>query len=99
MPSYFEIDSLFAALIGGLIIGILSMVLDNIFGLTPPIIDGEAYRQEKERIIHSPIEGIGFIRENENHVPSYVENTTVVAETAVSTTIVNSIAQAATEEE
>ncbi len=99
MPSYFEIDSLFAALIGGFIIGVLSMVLDNIFGLTPPIIDGEAYSQEKERIVHSPIEGIGFIREDKDHVPSYVENTTVVAETAVSTTIVNNITQASTEEE
>ena len=79
-----------------MIIGILSMILDNIFGLTPPIIDGEAHIQTKERIIHSPIEGIGFIRKNDTYVPSYVENATVVAETAVSTIVVDSIAQAAT---
>ena len=90
MPDFFEISSIWAALIGGFIIGGLSMILDNVFGLTPPIIDGEAHIKEKERIMNSPIEGIGFIRKDDTHVPSYVE------ETAVSSTIVNNIAQAAT---
>ena len=89
MPDFFEISSLWAALLGGFIIGSLSMILDNIFGLTPPIIDGETHTKTRDRIIHSPVEGIGFIRKNEDHVPSYVEDSTV------STAIVNDIAQVA----
>ena len=99
MPSFFEINSIWAAFIGGLIIGVLSMILDNIFGLTPPIIDSEAQDvQTKERVVHTPIEGIGFIQEDSGHVPSYVEEDmgVMAVETAVSTTIVNDIAQAAT---
>lgn len=77
MPNYFEISSIRAALAGGFIIGILSMILDNIFGLTPPIIDGEAHTKEKERITHSPVEGIGFVRTTTaDNLPSYVEAVT-----------------------
>jgi len=105
MPNFFEISSIWAALVGGFIIGALSMILDNIFGLTPPIIDSEAQDlQIRERVVHTPIEGIGFVPTEKGHVPSYVEEDmgTEVVETAVSTTIVDNIAQAAitnTEEE
>jgi putative membrane protein len=38
----FMVDSLFSAFIGGAIIGMLTIFLENLFGLTPPIIDDNA---------------------------------------------------------
>ena len=99
MPDFFEISSIWAAFMGGLIIGVLSMILDNIFGLTPPIIDGEEQDvQMRERVVRTPVEGIGFVQTNKEHVPSYVEEDMgeAVVETAVSTTIVDNITQATT---
>lgn len=36
------IDSLWSALFGGLVLGLLGMLLENILGLTPPIVDDQA---------------------------------------------------------
>ena len=42
-PSFFSglimINTLFAALLGGLLIGLVSGILENIMGVTPPILD------------------------------------------------------------
>ena len=39
MPGRFEIDGLVPLLIGGFVIGILQMVLEGLFGVTPPLVD------------------------------------------------------------
>jgi len=36
------INSLWSALLGGLVLGLLGMLLENILGLTPPIVDDQA---------------------------------------------------------
>lgn len=39
MPFRFAVDGLVPLLIGGLVIGILQMVLEGLFGVTPPLLD------------------------------------------------------------
>jgi putative membrane protein len=53
-----QVNSLFAGIMGGIIISLLSLVFDNIFGLTPPIVDDETF----EKLAHDlPAQGIGFM--------------------------------------
>jgi putative membrane protein len=53
-----EIDSLLAGVVGGIIISLLSLLMDNIFGLTPPIIDDEAFEILAKEW---PSQGVGFV--------------------------------------
>jgi uncharacterized membrane protein YvlD (DUF360 family) len=42
MPDRFSVNSLFLAFVGGLLIGIIGNFLENLLGLTPPILPDEA---------------------------------------------------------
>lgn len=57
-PNRFAVDSLFWALVAGGIIGILTAVLENLLGITPPIVSEkfpEVREMIKERDVH-PVE-------------------------------------------
>ena len=41
-PERIDVSSLFVAFVGGAIIGVITIFLENLFGLTPPIIDDHA---------------------------------------------------------
>ena len=41
-PERFQVNTLFVAFIGGAIIGVFTIFLENLFGLTPPIVDDQA---------------------------------------------------------
>jgi putative membrane protein len=49
LPNRFAVDSLFWALVGGGVIGLLSTLLENLLGLTPPIVS-EKYPEVREMI-------------------------------------------------
>jgi putative membrane protein len=49
LPNRLAVDSLFWALVGGAVIGIASAVLENLFGLTPPIVS-EKFPEVREMI-------------------------------------------------
>lgn len=53
-----QIDSVLAGLVGGVIISLLSLIMDNIFGLTPPIHEIETIEQIAKEW---PSQGVGFI--------------------------------------
>jgi len=58
MGDLFQIDNIFAGIMGGIIISLLSLILDNIFGMTPPIMDDETF----ERMAREwPSQGMGFV--------------------------------------
>ncbi len=48
-PAHFEVTGAFWALVGGAVIGISSAVLENLLGITPPIVS-EKYPELRERI-------------------------------------------------
>jgi putative membrane protein len=48
-PSMLRVDSLFAALLGGFVLGLSSAFLEALFGLNPPIV-AEKYPEIRERI-------------------------------------------------
>lgn len=54
----FQVGNLFAGIVGGIIISLLSLVFDNIFGLTPPIVDDEAF---EKMVKEMPSQGMGFV--------------------------------------
>jgi hypothetical protein len=39
LPSFLEIQSVWAALAGGALMGFLGLLLESLLGMTPPIID------------------------------------------------------------
>ena len=41
-PQRIVVNTLFAAFIGGAVIGMITIFLENLFGLTPPIVDDQA---------------------------------------------------------
>ena len=49
LPNRLAVDSLFWALVGGAVLGIVSAVLENLLGLTPPIVS-EKYPEVREMI-------------------------------------------------
>jgi uncharacterized membrane protein YvlD (DUF360 family) len=57
VPNRFSVDSLFWAFVGGLLIGIFSNFLENLFGITLPILPDEA--KELRRRVEE--QDIGFI--------------------------------------
>ena len=66
MPDYFQISSLWGAMVGGILIGLLSMILDNIFGLTPPILDFD--QPSRDYVTYTAIEGIGFVERDDDQL-------------------------------
>ena len=58
-----HVDNIFAGIMGGIVISLLSLVLDNIFGLSPPIVDDETFEKMATKM---PSQGMGFVhREQE----------------------------------
>jgi putative membrane protein len=49
MPDYFTVTSLFWAMVGGLVLGVSSTILEYLFGLTPPIVS-EKYPEIRQRV-------------------------------------------------
>jgi putative membrane protein len=41
-PERIDVSTLFVAFIGGAVIGVITIFLENLFGLTPPIVDDQA---------------------------------------------------------
>jgi putative membrane protein len=48
LPNRFSVDGLLWALIGGLLVGLLGNFLENLFGVTPPILPDEAKELRKQ---------------------------------------------------
>lgn len=49
LPARFAVDGVLWALVGGAVLGIISAVLENLFGLTPPIVS-EKYPELRQKI-------------------------------------------------
>jgi putative membrane protein len=81
-PNILAVNSLFWALIGGAVLGVVSNALENLLGLTPPIVSEENLELRKRIEAEQPISLASLVAKPQASVPSTAETQPVSEQVA-----------------
>lgn len=81
-PNILAVDNLFWALIGAAVLGLVSNALENLLGLTPPIVPEEDFELRKRIEAERPASLVSLVTKPQAVVPSAVETQPVSGQAA-----------------